>query len=205
MSTPDPAPSGARTAPPARAPRADALRNREKLLVTARDAFTAATDAGVSLESIARDAGVGIGTLYRHFPTREALVEAVYATEIDDVADSAPLLLAALPPEAALRAWMKRYAAFVATKRGMISTLRTGWESGSMATPVTRERVIGAIALILAEGARTGTLRADVAPADVATMLLGVFLATTAGGEPERTGTLLELVVDAVRVPADRP
>ncbi|PRY34764.1 TetR/AcrR family transcriptional regulator [Umezawaea tangerina] len=204
MSPPEPPPSGARTTAAARAPRADAKRNREKLIAAARDAFTA-TDDTVALESVARDAGVGIGTLYRHFPTREALVEAVYATEIDDVAATAPALLAELPPEAALRAWMKRYAAFVATKRGMITTLRAGWESGSMATPVTRERVNGAIALILAEGARTGTLRADVTAQDVSAMLLGVFLSTTASGEQERTGALLELVVDALRPHPDRP
>ncbi|WNV86554.1 TetR/AcrR family transcriptional regulator [Umezawaea sp. Da 62-37] len=203
MTAPEPTPSDVHADPPVRPPRVDAKRNREKLLTAARDAFTAANDT-VTLESIARDAGVGIGTLYRHFPTREALVEAVYANEIDDVANSAPVLLASLEPEAALRAWMKRYAAFVATKRGMIGTLRAGWESGSMATPVTRERVTGAIAMILAEGVRTGTLRADVTPEDVAAMLLGVFLSTTASGEPERTATLLELVVDAVRPPARR-
>ncbi|MFD7638864.1 TetR/AcrR family transcriptional regulator, partial [Streptomyces sp. NPDC059873] len=141
--------------------RADARRNREKLLTVARAAFAAADDT-VALESVAREAGVGIGTLYRHFPTREALVEAVYAAELDAVATSAPGLLDELPPEAALRAWMDRYAGFVATKRGMIDTLRTGWASGRIATPTTRERVTAAIGTILAEGARTGSLRADV-------------------------------------------
>ncbi|TMR34326.1 TetR/AcrR family transcriptional regulator, partial [Nonomuraea zeae] len=178
--------------------RADARRNREKLLAAARAAFAAADDT-VALEAIAREAGVGIGTLYRHFPTREALVEAVYGAELDDVTTSAPALLAELPPEAALRAWMDRYAVFVATKRGMIDTLRAGWASGTMATPTTRERVVGAIATILAEGARTGTLRADVDAEDITTMLLGVFLSTTAGNTPEQTGRLLDLVVDALR------
>ncbi|HEX6344980.1 TetR/AcrR family transcriptional regulator [Umezawaea sp.] len=189
MSAPDPS---------ARRPRSDAARNRERLLTAARNAFTAADDT-VPLETIARDAGVGIGTLYRHFPTREALVEAVYAAELDAVATSAPALLAAHPPEVALRAWLDRYAAFVDTKRGMITTLRAGWQSGRTATPATRERVTAAIAAILAEGARTGALRADVDPEDVTAMLLGVFLSTTVGGDPERTGRLLDLVVDAVR------
>ncbi|MFC9648789.1 TetR/AcrR family transcriptional regulator [Streptomyces sp. NPDC059892] len=180
--------------------RADARRNREKLLTVARAAFAAADDT-VALESVAREAGVGIGTLYRHFPTREALVEAVYAAELDAVATSAPGLLDELPPEAALRAWMDRYAGFVATKRGMIDTLRTGWASGRIATPTTRERVTAAIGTILAEGARTGSLRADVDPEDVTTMLLGVFLSTAAGDTPERTGRLLDLVVDALRPP----
>ncbi|WP_129770186.1 TetR/AcrR family transcriptional regulator [Streptomyces sp. L-9-10] len=198
---PEPTPVGVQADLPAgadRPVRADARRNREKLLAVARAAFAAADDT-VALESIAREAGVGIGTLYRHFPTREALVEAVYAAELDDVATSAPGLLDELPPEAALRAWMDRYAGFVATKRGMIDTLRTGWASGRIATPTTRERITAAIGTILAEGARTGSLRADVDPEDVTTLLLGVFLSTAAGGTPERTGRLLDLVVDALR------
>ena len=181
----------------ARPARADALRNRNNILTAARDAFTAANDT-VALEAIARAAGVGIGTLYRHFPTREALVEAVYAAELDDVTASAPALLAELPPEPALRAWMDRYAAFVATKRGMIDTLRAGWASGTMATPTTRERITAAIATILAAGARAGSLRADVDPEDVTAMVLGVFLSTAASNTPEHTGRLLDLVVDAL-------
>ncbi|GAA1354010.1 TetR/AcrR family transcriptional regulator [Streptomyces beijiangensis] len=190
---PEPTPTGAD-----RPVRADARRNREKLVTVARTAFAAADDT-VPLETIAREAGVGIGTLYRHFPTREALVEAVYAAELDDVATSPPTLLDQFPPEVALRAWMDRYAAFVAAKRGMIDTLRTGWASGRIATSTTRERITAAIAAILTEGARTGSLRADVDPDDVTTMLLGVFLATPAGITPEETGRLLDLIVDALR------
>ena len=89
--------------------RAHARRNRENLVAAARAAFAAADDT-VPLEGIARRAGVGIGTLYRHFPTREALVEAVYAAELDAVTDSAAALVEELPPEQALRAWMERYA-----------------------------------------------------------------------------------------------
>ncbi|WP_115944977.1 TetR/AcrR family transcriptional regulator [Amycolatopsis thermalba] len=179
-----------------RAPRADALRNRDKLVEVARAAF-AAGDA--SLEGIAREAGVGIGTLYRHFPTREALVEAVYAAELDDVTGSAAVLLAELPPDEAMRAWMGRYAAFVAAKRGMAETLRAGWASGRIATPVTRERITAAIATILAAGADAGSLRGDVAAEDVAALLLGVFLSTAASETPEQVDRLLGLVVDALR------
>ncbi|MFJ8938500.1 TetR/AcrR family transcriptional regulator [Streptomyces sp. NPDC102365] len=194
----EPTPPGA-----GRPARADARRNREKLIVSARAAFALADDT-VPLEAIAREAGVGIGTLYRHFPTREALVEAVYAAELDNVTTSAPVLLAEFPPEAALRAWMDRYASFFASKRGMADTLRAGWASGSIATPATRERITAAIATILDSGARTGTLRADVDPGDVTTMLLGIFLSTAASNTPERTGPLLDLVVDALRPPPDR-
>jgi AcrR family transcriptional regulator len=183
----------------ARAPRADAQRNRDKLVEVARAAFAAA-DGPVSLDAVARGAGVGIGTLYRHFPTREDLVEAVYAAELDEVTGSVPVLLRELAPEAALRAWMVRYAAFVATKRGMADTLLAGLASGRFAVPITRERITGAVAVILAAGAESGALRADVDPDDVTAMLLAVSLAATTGpaGQAER---LLDLVMDALRPP----
>ncbi|MEV4146037.1 TetR family transcriptional regulator [Amycolatopsis sp. NPDC049691] len=178
--------------------RSDARRNREKLVAAARAAFAAA-DGTVALEAIAREAGVGIGTLYRHFPTREALVEAVYAAELDDVTASAPALLAELPPEAALRAWMDRYAAFVETKRGMADVLRASLASGRITTPVTRRRITEAIGTILAAGARDGVFRAGTDPEDVTLMLLGVFLSTSADQDAARVGRLLDLIVDALR------
>ncbi len=185
-------------APGARAPRSDALRNRDKLIEVAGAAFTAA-NGSVVLESIARDAGVGIGTLYRHFPTREALVEAVYAAELDDVTSSAPALLGQFAPDAALRAWMERYAAFVVTKRAMAETLRAGWASGRISTPATRERITAAIAMMLSAGVEAGSLRIDVDPQDVTVMLLGTLLATTADETPDQTGRLLDLIMDALR------
>jgi AcrR family transcriptional regulator len=194
----DPAAAGAVAGKKPRSARADAQRNRDQLLRAAGAAFAAAGDGAgdtVPLEGIARAAGVGIGTLYRHFPTREALVEAVYAAELDDVTGCVPGLLADLPPDAALRAWMGRYAAFFAAKRGMAGTLR----SGRIATPATRERVTGAIATILASGAAAGVLRADVEAQDVTTMLLGIFLSTTAVNTPEQVERLLDLLVDALR------
>jgi AcrR family transcriptional regulator len=183
---------------PDRPVRSDARRNREKLVAVARAAFAAA-DGTVALEAIAREAGVGIGTLYRHFPTREALVEAVYAAELDDVTASAPALLGELPPEAALRAWMDRYAAFVETKRGMGDVLRASVASGRIATPATRRRITAAIGAILDAGALAGTLRAGVDPEDVTLMLLGVFLSTSGGQDAERIGRMLDLIVDALR------
>jgi AcrR family transcriptional regulator len=184
--------------------RADAQRNRDHLVAVARAAFAASRDATVPLEGIARAAGVGIGTLYRHFPTRESLVEAVYAAELDDVAESASALLDQFPPDVALRAWIDRYAEFVATKRGMLDTLRAGWDSGRIAAPTTRERITAAIAMILDAGTRTRTLRADVAPDDVTAMLWGVFLSTAANNSTEQTARLLDFVVNALRPPAPR-
>ncbi|WP_297624317.1 TetR/AcrR family transcriptional regulator [Nocardia sp.] len=172
------------------------MRNRDKLLEVARTAFTA-TAGPVSLEGVAREAGVGIGTLYRHFPTREDLVEAVYATELDEVTNSAAALLRELPPDAALRAWMGRYAAFFTTKRGMIDTLRAGWASGRITTPNTRERITAAIAIILTGGAETGSLRTDIDPDDLTIMLLGI--CTAAGDAPDQVSRLLDLIMDALR------
>ena len=184
---------------PARPVRSDARRNRDKLLAVARAAFATA-DGTVALEAVAREAGVGIGTLYRHFPTREALVEAVYAAELDDVTGSAPALLEALAPEEALRAWMDRYAAFVATKRGMADVLRASVASGRIATPATRQRITAAIGAILDAGAEAGSLRAGVDPEDVTLLLLGVFLSTVGEHDPGRTGRMLDLIVAALRV-----
>lgn len=206
MSMSEPPPPDRSDAPGRRpvAARADARRNREKLLAAARAAFAAVGDT-VSLEAVARDAGVGIGTLYRHFPTREALVEAVYGAELEDVVASAPALLADLPPVDALRAWMDRYAAFVETKRGMIDTLRTGWASGSIPTPTTRARITAVVADFLSSGVRAGALRADVEPDDVTAMLLGVFLSTAADESREQADRLLDLIVDALRPQPDPP
>jgi AcrR family transcriptional regulator len=183
--------------------RADARRNRDKIVAAARAAFTTADTVSpenmVPLESVARDAGVGIGTLYRNFPTREALVEAVYAAELDDVTQSAPELLQRFPPDIALRAWLDRYAQFSAAKRGMIGTLRAGWSAGRI-TPRTRERINAAIDMILAAGAGSGSFRDDVQADDVTTMLLGIFLSTAAShGTPEQRIRLLDLLVDALR------
>lgn len=193
MSGTEPEP-GART----RAFRADAARNREKLLDAARAAFTAYGHTA-PLDGIARDAGLGIGTLYRHFPTREALVEAVYAAELDDVTGSVPGLLGELEPADALRAWMHRYAAFVAAKRGMAEVLRAGWASGRIATADTRGRIEEAVGTLLARGAEAGTLRADVDADDLTTMLLGIFLTAAADDAREQADRLLDLVMDALR------
>ena len=179
--------------------RSDARRNRDKLLQVATAAFATAEGRPVSLESIARDAGVGIGTLYRHFPTREALVEAVYAAELDDVTGSAPALLARLPPDAALRAWMDRYAEFSTRKRGMIGTLRAGWSAGRI-TPRTRERINAAIGTILEAGTQSGAFRDDVEADDVHARLpehihqRQAHIAKSDDGHGERAG--LELVLE---------
>jgi AcrR family transcriptional regulator len=177
--------------------RSDARRNREKLLEVATAAFAAAAGRPVSLESIARDAGVGIGTLYRHFPNREALVEAIYRTELDEVAAAAEQLLQRHPPKTALRRWMDRYADFVAAKRGMAESLHAMFDSGAMQPSQTRDSIAGAVDLLLQAGVRDGSLRADVQADDVVSSLIGIFLAS---GSPEQTSRLLDLLVAGIAV-----
>jgi AcrR family transcriptional regulator len=172
--------------------RSDARRNRERLLESAAAAFA---DGDTSLEAIARAAGVGIGTLYRHFPTREFLVEAVYRAELTEVSASAVDLLASHPPKEALRHWMDRYAEFVRAKRGMAESLRALFDSGAVEPSDTRASIVGAVGSLLDAGAKDGTLRGDVAADDVVTSLLGIFLAS---GSSEQSGRMLDLLVDGL-------
>ncbi|RKR76503.1 TetR/AcrR family transcriptional regulator [Frondihabitans australicus] len=189
---------------PAPRVRSDAARNRDRLRAAAAAAFEAsAGSTAVSLEGIARDAGVGIGTLYRHFPTREALVEEVYRAELGAVCDTASTLLATLPPAEALRAWMDRYGAFVAAKRGMAETLRALLSAGVASAPgETRQRIRAAVGEMLAAGAAEGTLRADVAADDVVVSLIGVFLATAEAPDRDQAGRMLDLLVAGLRARA---
>lgn len=181
------------------AERADAKRNRERLLAAASAAFAAA-DGVVTLEAIARDAGVGIGTLYRHFPSREALIEAVYRAELAEVSASATELLASHRPAVALRRWMNRYAEFVAAKRGMAESLRAVFESGAVDHNDTRASIFGAVELLLEAGAADGSLRADVRAEDVVSSLLGIFLAS---GSAEQAQRMLDLLAAGVRAGAE--
>jgi AcrR family transcriptional regulator len=178
-----------------RALRADARRNRDRLLAVAVRAFSQ-EGPDVPLDAIAKEAGVGIGTLYRHFPTREALVEAAYRTELDRLCDAAPALLAELPPERALRAWMDRFVDYMTTKRGMADALKAVIASGGNPYAHSRDRMITAVDSLLDAGTRAGSLRADVAAADVLAGLSGV---TLAAGEREQAGRLLDLLFDALR------
>jgi AcrR family transcriptional regulator len=178
--------------------RADAQRNRENLLAAARRAF-AAGDATVALEAIARDAGVGIGTLYRHFPTREALVEAVFRAERDRLCDSAGELLTTHRPDGALRAWMDQFADYVAIKRDMADTLRVLVASGAVTSSEAREQLSTAAAKLLTAGAAAGTLRADVRPEDVVVSLVGIFLTCGAPEQRDQANRLLDLLMAGLR------
>jgi AcrR family transcriptional regulator len=175
--------------------RADAHRNRERLLQTATAAFAASGGTTVSLEAIARDAGVGIGTLYRHFPNREALVEAVFCTELAEVSSAAAGLLQRHPPIVALRHWMDRYATFVAAKRGMAESLGALFAAGTVQPSETRAGVLHAVDTLLRAGAVDGSLRSDVRADDVVSSLIGIFIASHS---TDQAGRMLDLLVDGL-------
>jgi AcrR family transcriptional regulator len=182
-----------------RKPRADAEHNRERLIEAAIGAFADAEEQDVTLKAIAHRAGVGIGTLYRHFPTREALVEAAYRDELARLQDSADALLERQPPEVAMRSWMDRFADYVAAKRGMADTLRAVVAAGAIASSDTREGLTAAIQRLLDAGVRSGTLRRDVAADDVFASLAGIFLATSEPGDRARASRMLDLLMEGIR------
>ena len=144
---------------------------------------------------------MGIGTLYRHFPTREALVEALYRKELDDLCASAAALLATRSPEGALRAWMDRFADYVAAKREMADALRAVFASGAVTVSQARGRLTAAVQAILDAGVADGTLRDDVRAEDVVAMIVGMFTATSIDGGREQLERMFELLLDAVRQP----
>jgi len=185
------------TRPDTRPLRADARRNRERLLAAAGELF-AEQGHGVALDAIARRAGVGIGTLYRHFPTRDALVEELYRHEVELLAESVGELLATLPPDRALAAWLDRYVEYVAAKRGMIEVLRPVAAARAELYPETRAQIRGAIARLLEAGQAAGTLRRDLDADDVHRAIGGIWMID--GPEfREQAARLLGLVMDGLR------
>jgi AcrR family transcriptional regulator len=183
---------------PARPLRVDAQRNRDKLLSAATEAF-AAEGEDVALESVAARAGVGIGTLYRHFPSREALICAAYRNEVDALCAAAADLLAEMPADRALRAWAERFADYIATKRAMGEALRSAAGSDSPLYAETRTRILRALALLLEAGAASGTLRADVDPKDVSRVINGIWYLPDGPEWRADVGRMLDLVIDGLR------
>lgn len=182
----------------ARPLRADARRNRDRLLAVAADALTA--DAEVPLETVAERAGVGIGTLYRHFPNRDALVEAVYRHEVEDLCDAAPDLLRADGPAVeALREWMGRFVRYAATKRGLGAALRAAVGSESPLFAETRQRILGALSTLLDACRAEGSVRADADADDVMRAMWGVWLVPDGPEWDAQVRRLLDLVVNGLR------
>ena len=178
--------------------RADAATNRERLIVEARRFFSAG-NATVSLENVAQAAGVGVATLYRNFPTREALVEAVYRSELDALAMDAESLLAAHGALDALRMWMDQYARFVATKHAMRDALRIALMSPAALAPETRARIRAVVTRFMAAGASDVTIRQDIEPDDVTLSLAGAVLMTATSTDTSQLRRVLDLLLDGLR------
>jgi len=184
----------------ARAPRSDAVRNRDALLAAATRAFASGGEEP-SMRAIAREAGVGIATLYRHFPTRESLVDAVYQDQVKRLTAGARELLEQLPPGRAMRRWMDLFADWLATKHGMLATLLAMVESGAIVHAQTRGELLEAITTILDAGRAAGDLRADVTAEDIAASLLGILSVAGQRGDQAQAGRLLDLLMDGLRPP----
>ncbi len=184
--------------------RADARRNRELLLAAAAEVYD---EQGVdaSLEEIARRAGVGIGTLYRHFPTRDAVTEAVYRREVGLLCDGIDELLAENAPDAALAQWMRRFAGYVARKRGMAMALKRVLGADSELFKHSHQRIRDAIQTLIDAAVDAGTIRDDVAPDDLLRAMGGICMATDTPDWADRTGRLVDLLVDGLRYGAPGP
>ncbi len=183
--------------------RADAQRSIDALLATALAVFTAeGVDAPV--RKIADRAGVGIGTLYRHFPTRADLIAAVFRREMDAVAAAAPALAAEYQPFEALSKWIDRYVAFVGTKRGLAAALHSG-DPAYAALPAYREqRIVPAFRSLLDAAIAAGEVRADVDADDLLHVVSSVS-ASVRGEGPERARRMVALLIDGLRYGAAAP
>ena len=181
-----------------RKPRADLVRNRERLLDAAAKVFSAG-EGQASLEAVALQAGVGIGTLYRHFPTREALFEAVYRHEVDQLVALAEKFSLTADPVEALRKWLHANVRLVATKKGMVEALQLGAHGSSDLKAYSFERMTKAIGLLLDRGVASGEIRSDVPPEELLRTLIGIFYSQGAGDWRPRALRLVDVFVDGLR------
>jgi AcrR family transcriptional regulator len=183
---------------PVRKPRADGRRNRERLIEAAKAAF-GEVGADVSLEEIARRAGVGIGTLYRHFPTRDAIVEAVYRREVVHLAGAAARLLGSLPPGEALHQWMRLFVDYIATKKLIAPTLGAIAGRGSDLYSFSAGLITDALALLLDRARAAGDIRPDVDPGDLLRALAGLTYGNSDPGWQASALRLIDILMDGLR------
>jgi AcrR family transcriptional regulator len=162
-----------RNLPAKRKPRADAERNRDRVLEVAKEVFTR-SGADASLDDIAKQAGVGPGTLYRHFPSREVLIEAVYRTEVEKLAAAERTLADTMPPVEALRAWMLLFVDYIATKKIIAPALNTLLGGPSKVFEASHAVIWGAMRALVKRAIKTGDIRKDLDPIDLLRALIGV-------------------------------
>ena len=192
---------GAEAAP--RKLRADSVRNRERLIAAAKAAFTEA-GSDVALEEIARRAGVGIGTLYRHFPARDAVVEAVYRREVEQLGEAATRLLATMAPGDALHAWMRVFVDYIATKKVIAAALGSIVEGAAELYASSGKRINDALAQLVERASAAGEIRSDVDPTDLRRALVGFTYGNASPSWQASAMRLIDLLMDGLR-PTQRP
>ena len=181
--------------------RADARRNRELLVATAREVFSE-QGAAASMEAIAKRAGVGVGTLYRHFPNRLDLVEAVYQTDLDELWSTAQRVVTELEPSAALDAFFDAFIRYAQTKQALLTELHQAFEKKPGFRSQARELIESSFDLVIDAAKEAGIVRADVDGSDVMQLVSPV--CTNAAISPEQTARLLGMVLDGMRAGAVR-
>jgi AcrR family transcriptional regulator len=187
-----------RAQPVRRKPRADAQRNRERILEIAKEAFTR-SGANVSLDDIAKQAGVGAGTLYRHFPTRDALLEAVYRTEVGKLAAAERRFAETMAPIDALRAWMLLFVDYIAAKHLIAPALNTLVGGKSKLFESTSHLVKGAIEALVKRAIESGDIRPDLEPFDLLRALIGVSNVASGPGWQQSARRLVEILITGSR------
>jgi AcrR family transcriptional regulator len=182
----------------ARKPRADAQRNRERILEVAKEAFTR-FGASTSLDDIAKQAGVGPGTLYRHFPTREELVEAVYRIEVEKLAAAERKFAEAMPPIEALRAWMLLFVDYIATKQIIAPALNTLVGGPSKVFEASYAQIWEAIRALVKRAIKSGDVRKDLDPIDLLRALIGVANVATSPDWQQSARRLVDILITGSR------
>lgn len=184
--------------PAERKRRSDAQENRDRILEVAKAAFTR-SGADASLDDIAKQAGVGPGTLYRHFSTRDALIEAVYHTEVEKLAAAQRELSANLPPIEALRAWMMLFVDYLATKQIIASALNSVVGGSSRLYDSSRVQVTGAINALVKTAVKSGDIRKDLEPFDLLRALIGFSHVATGADWQESGRRLVDILIKGSR------
>ena len=187
-----------RSQPPGRKPRTDAQRNRERILEVAKAAFTR-SGVHASLDDIARQAGVGAGTLYRHFPTRDELLEAVYRTEVEKLAAAQRKFAETLPPIEALRAWMLLFVDYIGTKKIIAPALNTLLGGPSKVLEASHTPVWEAIHSLVKRAIKSGDIRKDLDPLDLLRALIGVANVATSPDWQQSARRLVDILISGSR------
>lgn len=182
-----------------RKPRADSIRNRQRLLEAAKTVFSTG-GAGASLEAVAREAGVGIGTLYRHFPTREALFEAVYRHEVEQMAELADRLTEDSAPIDALRQWSHANIGLIATKKGMLAALSLAVDSCSPIYAYSFQKLTEAMAKLLGRAVEAGEIRDDITAEDYLKATVALCYIREQENWQETVQRLVDVFIDGLRL-----